>query len=66
MSTSMHYILLLFQISVIYDSISWNRVQKIIPFYNEMELERLVVDVSKHRFVKVGTLRSFYRMIMQC
>ncbi|EPB67873.1 eukaryotic translation initiation factor 3 subunit A family protein [Ancylostoma ceylanicum] len=40
------------QISVIYDSISWNRVQKIIPFYNEMELERLVVDVSKHRFVK--------------
>ncbi|ETN77706.1 hypothetical protein NECAME_03124 [Necator americanus] len=40
------------QISVIYDSISWNRVQKIIPFYSEMELERLVVDVSKHRFVK--------------
>ncbi|KAE9417032.1 hypothetical protein Angca_003156 [Angiostrongylus cantonensis] len=40
------------QISVIYDSISWNRIQKIIPFYNEMELERLIVDVSKHRFVK--------------
>ncbi|KAK6031362.1 hypothetical protein OSTOST_02485 [Ostertagia ostertagi] len=40
------------QISVIYDSISWARIRKIIPFYNEMELERLVVDVSKHRFVK--------------
>ncbi|KAK6056978.1 hypothetical protein COOONC_05506 [Cooperia oncophora] len=40
------------QISVIYDSISWTRIKKIIPFYNEMELERLVVDVSKHRFVK--------------
>lgn len=40
------------QISVIYDSISWTRVQKIIPFYSEMELERLVVDVSKHRFVR--------------
>uniref|UniRef100_A0A7I5E9A5 Eukaryotic translation initiation factor 3 subunit A n=5 Tax=Trichostrongylidae TaxID=6315 RepID=A0A7I5E9A5_HAECO len=40
------------QISVIYDSISWSRIRKIIPFYNEMELERLVVDVSKHRFVK--------------
>ncbi|VDP10048.1 unnamed protein product [Heligmosomoides polygyrus] len=40
------------QVPVIYDSISWARVRKIIPFYNEMELERLVVDVSKHRFVK--------------
>ncbi|KAJ1347245.1 Eukaryotic translation initiation factor 3 subunit A [Parelaphostrongylus tenuis] len=40
------------QISVIYDSISWDRIRKIIPFYNEMELERLIVDVSKHRFVK--------------
>uniref|UniRef100_A0A1I7XT73 PCI domain-containing protein n=1 Tax=Heterorhabditis bacteriophora TaxID=37862 RepID=A0A1I7XT73_HETBA len=42
----------IYKISVIYDSISWNRIQKIIPFYNDMELERLVVDVSKHRFVK--------------
>ncbi|CAI4227480.1 unnamed protein product [Auanema sp. JU1783] len=40
------------QIAVIYDSISWARIQKIVPFYNELELERLVVDVSKHRYVR--------------
>lgn len=45
---------------MIYDSISWARVRKIIPFYNEMELERLVVDVSKHRFVKVGCLHCLF------
>ncbi|EYC28698.1 hypothetical protein Y032_0007g3366 [Ancylostoma ceylanicum] len=29
-----------------------NRAQKMILFYNEVVLERLVVDVSKHCFVK--------------
>ncbi|GMR42102.1 hypothetical protein PMAYCL1PPCAC_12297 [Pristionchus mayeri] len=40
------------QISVIYEVISWERLLKIIPFYGELEMERFIVDVSKHRFVK--------------
>ncbi|GMT19012.1 hypothetical protein PFISCL1PPCAC_10309, partial [Pristionchus fissidentatus] len=40
------------QISVIYEVISWERLLKIIPFYEELEMERFIVDVSKHRFVK--------------
>ncbi|PAV65190.1 hypothetical protein WR25_14519 isoform A [Diploscapter pachys] len=40
------------QISVMYDAISWSRVRKIIPYYNDIELERLVVDVAKHRYVR--------------
>lgn len=41
------------QISVIYEVISWDRLLKIIPFYQELELERFIVDIAKHRFVKV-------------
>lgn len=40
------------QISVIYDSISWDRIRKVIPFYSDLELERIVVEASKHRIVK--------------
>ncbi|CAI2348647.1 unnamed protein product [Caenorhabditis sp. 36 PRJEB53466] len=40
------------QISVIYDSISWERIRKVIPFYSDLALERLVVEASKHRIVK--------------
>lgn len=42
------------QISVIYDTLSIERVQKVIPFYNGIELERFLVDISKHRYVKVS------------
>ncbi|KAM3724649.1 Eukaryotic translation initiation factor 3 subunit [Dirofilaria immitis] len=40
------------QISVIYDTLSIERIQKIIPFYNGDELERFLVDIAKHRYVK--------------
>lgn len=41
------------QISLIYDTLSMERVRKVIPFYNEIELERFLVDIAKHRYVKV-------------
>lgn len=40
------------QVSVIYEAISWERIRKIIPFYSDLALERLVVEASKHRIVK--------------
>lgn len=40
------------QISVIYDTLSIERIQKVIPFYNGDELERFLVDIAKHRYVK--------------
>uniref|UniRef100_A0A914ZX12 Eukaryotic translation initiation factor 3 subunit A n=2 Tax=Ascarididae TaxID=6250 RepID=A0A914ZX12_PARUN len=40
------------QVSLIYDTLSMERVRKVIPFYNEIELERFLVDISKHRYVK--------------
>uniref|UniRef100_A0A1I7TGY0 Eukaryotic translation initiation factor 3 subunit A n=1 Tax=Caenorhabditis tropicalis TaxID=1561998 RepID=A0A1I7TGY0_9PELO len=40
------------QVSVIYETISWDRIRKIIPFYSDLALERLVVEASKHRIVK--------------
>ncbi|CAB3403650.1 unnamed protein product [Caenorhabditis bovis] len=45
-------IMTLKQVSVIYDSISWERIRKVIPFYSDLELERIVVEASKHRVVK--------------
>ncbi|KAK0409920.1 hypothetical protein QR680_004835 [Steinernema hermaphroditum] len=41
------------QLSSVYDSVSIERVQKIIPFFTPLELERFLVDVAKHHFVKV-------------
>lgn len=43
------------QISVIYDTLSIERIQKVIPFYNGDELERFLVDIAKHRYVKVSS-----------
>ncbi|KAH7710345.1 eukaryotic translation initiation factor 3 subunit 10 [Aphelenchoides avenae] len=40
------------QVTVIYDTLSIERLQKVIPFYSHSELERFVVDVSKRGFVK--------------
>ncbi|EFO16467.2 eukaryotic translation initiation factor 3 subunit 10 [Loa loa] len=40
------------QISVIYDTLSIERIQKVIPFYSGDELERFLVDIAKHRYVK--------------
>uniref|UniRef100_A0A915Q053 Eukaryotic translation initiation factor 3 subunit A n=1 Tax=Setaria digitata TaxID=48799 RepID=A0A915Q053_9BILA len=40
------------QISVIYDTLSIKRIQKVIPFYSGDELERFLVDIAKHRYVK--------------
>ncbi|EFP04231.1 CRE-EGL-45 protein [Caenorhabditis remanei] len=40
------------QVSVIYEAISWERIRKIIPFYSDLALERVVVEASKHRIVK--------------
>ncbi|MFH4979304.1 hypothetical protein AB6A40_006013 [Gnathostoma spinigerum] len=40
------------QVSLIYDTLSMERVRKMIPFYSEMELECFLVDIAKHRYVK--------------
>ncbi|KAI1725281.1 PCI domain-containing protein [Ditylenchus destructor] len=40
------------QVTIIYDSLSLDRFKKIIPFYQEIELERFLVDISKHRYIK--------------
>ncbi|TKR78190.1 hypothetical protein L596_019040 [Steinernema carpocapsae] len=40
------------QLSVIYDTLSIERIRKIIPFFTPVELERFFVDIAKHRFVK--------------
>ncbi|KAK0414868.1 hypothetical protein QR680_011649 [Steinernema hermaphroditum] len=40
------------QLSAIYDCLSLQRIRKIIPFFTPMELERFLVDIAKHRFVK--------------
>ncbi|VDM97595.1 unnamed protein product [Thelazia callipaeda] len=39
-------------ISLIYDTLSIKRIQKVIPFFNGIELERFLVDIAKHRYVK--------------
>ena len=31
---------------------SLDRLRRIIPFYNQIELERFLVEISKYRFVK--------------
>lgn len=48
------------QISVIYDTLSIERIQKVIPFYNGDELERFLVDIAKHRYVKVTSFGLCY------
>uniref|UniRef100_A0A915D3Y5 PCI domain-containing protein n=1 Tax=Ditylenchus dipsaci TaxID=166011 RepID=A0A915D3Y5_9BILA len=40
------------QLTIVYDSLSLKRFSKIIPFYTPIELERFLVDISKHRFIK--------------
>ncbi|KAI6222798.1 Eukaryotic translation initiation factor 3 subunit A [Aphelenchoides besseyi] len=40
------------QLTVIYDSLSLDRFEKIIPFYTRQELEHFLVQTSKHRSVK--------------
>jgi hypothetical protein len=40
------------QVTLIYDSLSLDRLRRIIPFYNQIELERFLVEISKYRFVK--------------
>ena len=39
---------------MIYDVISWDRIKKVIPFFDDVQLEQFLVDSSKHRFVKVS------------
>lgn len=41
------------QITAIYETLTLERFNKIIPFYTPAELERFLVDVSKHKSVKV-------------
>lgn len=47
------------QITAIYESLSLERFKKIIPFYSSSELERFLVDVSKHKSIKVFKILSF-------
>lgn len=47
------------QISTIYDALSLERIQKVIPFYSGVELERFLVNIAKQRCVKVFYLSCF-------
>lgn len=38
--------------TIMYDSLSIDRLRRVIPFYNDIELERFLVETSKVRFVK--------------
>ncbi|VDK46888.1 unnamed protein product [Anisakis simplex] len=40
------------QLSLIYDTLSMERLLKVLPFYSDIELERFLVDIAKHRYVK--------------
>uniref|UniRef100_A0A0N5ANF3 Eukaryotic translation initiation factor 3 subunit A n=1 Tax=Syphacia muris TaxID=451379 RepID=A0A0N5ANF3_9BILA len=40
------------QLSLIYETVSLDRIKKVVPFYNGVELERFLVDIFKHRYVK--------------
>ncbi|CAJ0578705.1 unnamed protein product, partial [Mesorhabditis spiculigera] len=40
------------QIAAIYDTISWARLRRVVPFYDDLTLESFVVDISKHRVVR--------------
>lgn len=40
------------QLTVIYDSLSLDRFEKIIPFFTRAQLEHFLVQTSKHRSVK--------------
>ncbi|KAI6232584.1 Eukaryotic translation initiation factor 3 subunit A [Aphelenchoides fujianensis] len=42
------------QLTVIYDSLSLDRFERVIPFYNRHELEHFLVQTSKHRSVKAS------------
>lgn len=48
------FIFSIFQVTIIYDALSLERFKKIIPFYNTTELERFLVDISKHRSIRVA------------
>lgn len=41
------------QLAAMYECLSIDRVCRVIPFFNKTELERFLVDISKHRYVKV-------------
>uniref|UniRef100_A0A0N4ZNG0 Eukaryotic translation initiation factor 3 subunit A n=1 Tax=Parastrongyloides trichosuri TaxID=131310 RepID=A0A0N4ZNG0_PARTI len=40
------------QISLMYDCINIEKLKRLIPFYNQFELERFIVDICKQRFVR--------------
>uniref|UniRef100_A0A0K0G0D7 Eukaryotic translation initiation factor 3 subunit A n=1 Tax=Strongyloides venezuelensis TaxID=75913 RepID=A0A0K0G0D7_STRVS len=40
------------QISLLYDCINIDKLKRLIPFYNQFELERFIVDICKQRFVR--------------
>ena len=41
------------QLSLIYECVSLDRVGRVIPFYTGVQLEHFLVDIFKHRYVKV-------------
>jgi hypothetical protein len=50
------YSLAIMQISQVFQTITWERLCTLIPFYTSAQLESFVIDAAKKNFVQVGTL----------
>ncbi len=49
----------LLQMALTHESITLERLAKVVPFYERLELETLVVDICKQLSIKVSGLPSF-------
>lgn len=53
------------QLALIYETVSLDRITKVIPFYDGVELERFLVDIFKHRYVKVFRFTRVFMLFMK-